>query len=122
MHELSIAYNIVHIAEQAATEAQVERVTAVHLQVGALSGVVADALRFSYDLATQDTCLAGSDLKITELPVIIYCAVCQQEQTLPSIQLFCCPECNTPSLDIRQGKELDLIGIEVDDETETARP
>ena len=35
------------------------KVSAVHLRLGALSGVVKDALLFSYEVACQDTPLAG---------------------------------------------------------------
>ena len=119
MHELSIAYNIVQTAEKVAHEAHIPHVDAVYLEIGALSGVVKDALLFSYDIATQGTCLEGSELKIKELPVVIFCEICQEEQILPSIQLFRCPICDTPSADIRQGKELEIVGLEVLDEAET---
>ncbi len=48
------------------------RVTAVHLKLGALSGVVKDALLFSYEIACQGSCLEGSRLEIEELPVIAF--------------------------------------------------
>ena len=73
MHELSIAYHIVEAAEAAARQAGLERVEAVHLQLGALSGVVKEALWFSYDIAAKDTLLEGSRLEITECPVVVWC-------------------------------------------------
>lgn len=120
MHELSIAYNIVQIADEAAQEADVPHIDVVHLRLGALSGVVKDALLFGYDIATQDTRLAGSRLEIQELPVIIYCPQCQEEKTIENIQLFRCPTCDTPTADIRQGKELEIDYLEY--EHETAHP
>ena len=59
MHELSIAMGIVEAATDEAQRRGV-RVSAVHLRLGALSGVVKDALLFSYEVACQDTPLAGS--------------------------------------------------------------
>jgi len=112
MHELSIAYSIVQAADQAAVEANIPHVDAVHLVLGALSGVVKEALLFSYDIATQGTRLEGSRLEIRENPVVVYCSTCQKEQTLPTIQRFRCPTCNTPCMDIRQGKELEIVGLE----------
>jgi hydrogenase nickel incorporation protein HypA/HybF len=50
------------------------------------------------------------------VPVVIWCAVCGREVTLPGIQKFACPECGTPSGDIRAGRELDLESIELIDE------
>jgi hydrogenase nickel incorporation protein HypA/HybF len=66
MHELSIAVNLVEMAAQAAESAQAARVEVVRLRLGRLSGVVADALLFGYDIATQNTILAGSRLDIEE--------------------------------------------------------
>ena len=43
------------------------RVTALHLKLGSLSGVVKEALTFSYDIACQDTPLEGSQLVIEEV-------------------------------------------------------
>jgi hydrogenase nickel incorporation protein HypA/HybF len=112
MHELSIAMSIVDAALEEAERRGVQ-VTAVHLRLGALSGVVKDALLFSYEMACQDTPLAASQLMIEELPVIVFCPQCQKEQTLDSMQLFACPKCGTPTMDVRQGKELEVFALEV---------
>ncbi len=116
MHELSIAYNLVETAVNAAEKAGVTQVDAVHLRLGALSGVVKDALLFGYEIATEGTILAGSRLEIEELPVIVYCPQCQQNQTLTGVQSFCCPTCDTPTPTIVQGKELQLVSLEYADE------
>ena len=114
MHELSIAMSIVDAALDEAQRRAVQ-VTAVHLRLGALSGVVKDALLFSYEMACQDTPLHGSRLIVEDIPVVIFCAQCQQENTLNSVQSFICPECGTPTMDIRQGKELEVFAIEVEE-------
>ena len=114
MHELSIAMSIVDAALEEAQRRAVQ-VTAVHLRLGALSGVVKDALLFSYEMACQDTPLHGSRLIVEDIPVVIFCAQCQQENTLNSVQSFICPECGTPTMDIRQGKELEVFAIEVEE-------
>src|SRR5580693_4685283 len=115
MHELSIAMGIVEAATDEAQRRGV-RVSAVHLKLGALSGVVKDALLFSYEVACQDTPLAGSQLIVEDLPVIIFCVQCQKARELPSVQLFQCPECGTATMDVRQGKELEVFALEVLDE------
>ena len=112
MHELSIAMSIVDAAMEEAQRRGVQ-VSAVHLRLGALSGVVKDALMFSYEVACQDTALQGSQLIVEDVPVIVYCSQCQKERTLESVQLFQCPECGTPTMDIRQGKELEVFALEV---------
>ena len=115
MHELSIAMGIVDAAVEEGQRGGV-RVSVVHLRLGALSGVVKDALLFSYEVACQDTPLMGSRLVIEDVPVIVFCARCRQELPLRSVQLFVCPECGTPTMDVRQGKELEVFALEVHDE------
>ncbi len=115
MHELSIAMSIVDAAVEESQRRGVQ-VSAVHLRLGALSGVVKDALSFSYEVACQDTPLQGSQLIVEEVPVIVFCAPCQKEQLLQSVQLFQCPECGTPTMDVRQGKELEVFALEVQED------
>ncbi|RME86095.1 MAG: hydrogenase maturation nickel metallochaperone HypA [Caldilineae bacterium] len=115
MHELSIAYNLVEIAGEAAREAGATHIDVVHLRVGALSGVVKEALLFGYEIATADTILAGSRLEIEEVPVVVYCPTCDAEHALPDLQEFACPVCGTPTSNIVQGKELQLVSLEYED-------
>jgi hydrogenase nickel incorporation protein HypA/HybF len=68
MHELSLAVSIVDMAVEEARRLGVDRIEAVHLRLGQLSGVVARALDMSYSLACEDTPLAGSRLVIEETP------------------------------------------------------
>ena len=114
MHELGLARGIVELASSAAAEAAATRVTAVHIAVGRLAGIEPGALLFSYDLAAEGTVAAGSTLVITEIPVTIWCPTCNAERELPGIQRFRCPECDTPSGQIRRGKELEVSSIEVE--------
>lgn len=112
MHELSIAMSIVEMAEEEA-ERQGGQVSAVHLKLGALSGVVKEALLSSYQMACEDTPLKGSRLIVEEVPIVVFCIPCRARRGLTSAQLFCCPECGTPSSDIVQGKELEVVALEI---------
>ena len=114
MHELSIAMGIVDAATDEAKQRGVQ-VNAVHLRLGTLSGVVKDALLFSYEVACQDTPLEGSKLIIEEVPVAVFCPLCKEKRVLLSVQSFTCPECGTPSGQVLQGKELEIFALEVDE-------
>ena len=117
MHELSIAHDLVSIADEAARKAGATRVTRAHVRLGALSGVVADSLQFGFGIAAQGTLLDGAELVIHELPVKIYCDSpgCQREIELSGTQSFRCPVCGTPAAKLTQGKELQIESIEIDD-------
>ena len=121
MHELSIAMSIIEGASQEALNRGAAEVHAVHLKLGALSGVVKDALLFSYGLACEGTLLEGSQLIIEEVPVVVYCPNCEAEKTLDSIQRFCCPACGSLTPDIVSGKQLDLVAIEITESTEVEK-
>jgi hydrogenase nickel incorporation protein HypA/HybF len=115
MHELSIAMSIVDMAEEEAERRDV-KIDAVHLELGKLSGVVAEALLFSYEMACSGTRLEGSRLVIKEVPIEVYCPACKTQRILTSMQWFCCPECSTPTSDVIHGKELIITALEVRDE------
>jgi hydrogenase nickel incorporation protein HypA/HybF len=68
MHELSIALSLVDLACEEKQRRDLPAVRALRLRLGARSGVVKDALTFSFDLAIAGTCLAGATLKIEETP------------------------------------------------------
>ena len=118
MHELSIAYSLVETAQEAARAAQAPSVSVVHLRIGALSGVDTRALLFGYDIAASGTLLEGSTLAVEELPVVIYCKNCDRLTTLEGVQAFRCTLCGTPSAEIRQGRELEIVSLEVPDDAE----
>ena len=115
MHELSIAMNIVEIACEEAQRQGNARVEVVHLQVGALSGVVQDALLFSWDLACQDTPIAGCRLDIEAVPVCVRCRNCQTESTLEEPLDLRCPRCGEAVTEVLRGTELAVTALEIED-------
>ena len=112
MHELSIAMSLVEMAQEEAERIS-GQVQALHVRLGALSGVFKDALLSSYEMASFDTPLQGSQLVIEDVPIVIYCSQCQVERTVDSLQWLCCPVCSTPATQILHGKELELTSLEI---------
>ncbi|MGH9945589.1 MAG: hydrogenase maturation nickel metallochaperone HypA [Pyrinomonadaceae bacterium] len=116
MHELSIAMSIVEGASEEAERHSGGKVSVVHLLLGRLSGVVKEALLFSYDIATEGTDLEGSVLEIEDIDAAIFCRQCDAERTLDSIQNFACPVCGTPTSEVVRGRELLIKSLELTDE------
>jgi hydrogenase nickel incorporation protein HypA/HybF len=112
MHELSIAMSIVDMAQEEAERRNVQ-VGAVHLDLGALSGVVKEALLFSYGVACDGTLLEGSRLVVTDIPIEVFCPACKVPRILTSMQWFCCPECGAATPQILHGKELVITALEL---------
>jgi hydrogenase nickel incorporation protein HypA/HybF len=113
MHELSIAMSIVEMAEEEADLRGGVRVNAVHLRLGALAGVVKEALLSSYEMACEGTPLQGSRLLIEEIPIVAHCPKCLAPRTLDSAQWFVCPECNSPLHEVIRGRELQVFALEL---------
>jgi hydrogenase nickel incorporation protein HypA/HybF len=112
VHELSIAMSILDMAEEEAGRRGAE-VDAIYVKLGALSGIVKEALLSAYDLARTETTLDTARLVIEEVPVMIYCKLCQAPRSVPSIQQLSCSECATPSAEILQGRELQVVALEL---------
>jgi hydrogenase nickel incorporation protein HypA/HybF len=115
MHELSIAMNIVEIAEQASERNGGVRIAAVRLRLGLLSGVVKEALLFSYGVACEDTPLAGSRLIVEEVPGEVYCPACNARRLIRSSEWYCCSQCGSAAEEIVQGKEVEIVSLEVEE-------
>ena len=113
MHELSIAMSIVAAVQEESARLGAESVEAVHVRLGALSGVVEDALVFSYSIAIADTELEGSKLVIEDVPVTVQCPTCDAERPVVSIQQLSCAVCGTPSADVVRGRELLVTALEI---------
>jgi len=113
MHELSIANSIIEIAEEEAYRRKV-RVSGVHLKLGPLSGVVKEALLSAYEIAIAGTSMEGSRLIVEDVPISVYCPKCCQSRSVKSMQLLCCPVCQTPVSDIREGAQLEVTALEIE--------
>jgi hydrogenase nickel incorporation protein HypA/HybF len=115
MHEMGIAMEIVDIAKASIPQdMQDARVIRVNLQVGRLSAIVPDSLRFCFDLVIKDTPLEGAELSIEEVPVVARCKDCQAEWTVTE-PVFTCKACQSGAIDMLSGRELDIKSIEIED-------
>ena len=108
MHELAIAESVVDAVTRKLPGA---RITSVHLEIGVLSGVVAESIRFCFGLAPEGTGLEGAALEITEPPARCRCRSCNTEfQPDPPIVL--CP-CGSADVAVLGGEELKILSVQV---------
>ena len=108
MHELAIAESVVDTVTQRLPGAEV---TCVRLEIGALSGVVPDSIRFCFDLATEGTGLEGAALEITEPPARCRCRACGAEFQ-PDTPIVLCP-CGSADVAVLAGEELKILSVQV---------
>jgi hydrogenase nickel incorporation protein HypA/HybF len=120
MHELSMMTSVVETVTESLAAYPGAKVLEVRLKVGALASVIPESLEFCYGIVTEGTLLEGSRLVVNVLPVVVHCARCGQDAELDGIQSFRCPRCGEPCNDLRQGRELEIDSIEIDEAKETA--
>ena len=120
MHELSIVSSIVDSVTESLAAYPGARVVEVRLKIGALSAVIEDSLQFCYGIAAEGTPLEGSRLVVKIVPVL--CSACGAEDEINSLQSFRCPHCGEPATNVRQGRELEIEAIEIEEAKEGVEP
>jgi len=119
MHELSIVASVVESVTESAAAYPGARVLEVRLRVGALASVVVDSLEFCWGIATEGTELEGAKLVVHTVPVVLWCEPCGKASELDGVQSFRCPSCGEATMDLRQGRELEIESIEIDEAGQT---
>jgi hydrogenase nickel incorporation protein HypA/HybF len=108
MHELAITESVVaSVAERLPGS----RVTSLRLEIGALSGVVADSVRFCFDLVAEGTDLEGATLEIDEPLGRCLCRGCGTEFA-PDWPIMACP-CGSADVTVLSGQDLRIISVQV---------
>jgi len=115
MHELSIVTSIVETVTESLTAYPGARVLEVRLRIGALASVIPESLEFCWGIVSEGTPLRGSRLVVDLLPVVVHCEPCGIDSELDGVQSFRCPRCGELCAEIRQGRELEIDSIEIDD-------
>lgn len=112
MHEISVMQSAMEIAVEHAKAQNAQQIHRVKMRVGALSGVVPDALEFAFDIVAQGTMAEGATLEIEHVPAVCRCTQCGSEFE-PKDFFYECPRCGSLHVDLKHGKELDLASLEV---------
>jgi hydrogenase nickel incorporation protein HypA/HybF len=108
MHEMSVTQSMVDaIVERMGTAT----VKIVHVEIGRLSGVVADSVRFCFDVICTGTILEGARLDISEPPGRAHCHDCDAEFEVDDMILLC--PCGSADVEVLAGRQLRIKSVEV---------
>ena len=113
MHEMSIMAGLLEIIQGEARIQGFARVTRVGLEIGRLSGVEAEAMRFAFDVCTAGTVAEGAELEIEATGGLGRCASCALDFPLDTFQ-GSCPSCGGSELRVVSGRELRVQYLDVD--------
>ena len=111
MHEASIMQNVFDLAFAQLQQESATRIVRVRLRVGALAGVVAEALAFAFEAMKADTPAAQAKMEVERVPARLVCHDCHREFEPESFPAPC-PGCGNWAAEVRQGQELDLVLVE----------
>ena len=113
MHEMSLCESILQIIEDNATSQRYQRVKTVWLEIGNLSGVELEAMRFSFEIVTRGSLAEEAKLEIIEIPGQAWCMQCAK--TVSVTQRFdACPDCGGYQLQVTGGEEMRIKELEVE--------
>ena len=112
MHEMALAQSMLDIVEQTARANGAARVTLVCIEIGALSHVEPDALRFCFDVVTRASVADGARLEIRTTPGEAWCMPCGMSVPLPRLG-EACPHCGSYQLTVSSGDAMRVREIEV---------
>ncbi len=114
MHEVGIARTVLEIAVGCAHNRGAARVVAVGVRLGALSGVVPEALALAFEGAKEGTNAADARLELLEVPLSCRCGDCGLVFPVDDVHgVACCPSCGRPSGEVVGGTELLVEFVEV---------
>ena len=113
MHEMSLCEGVLQILEENARSQGYERVKTVWLEIGGLSGVEIEAMRFGFDAVTRGTLADQAKLEIIQVPGEAWCMQCAK--TVSVEQRFdACPDCGSYQLQVTGGEEMKIKELEVE--------
>jgi hydrogenase nickel incorporation protein HypA/HybF len=109
VHEFGIMEPLLREAVAAAGG---EKIRALKVRVGPLSGVVVDALRFAFESMAPGTAAEGARLDVVETRPEFRCPDCGCLYETP-VGAYRCPGCGSARGELAAGNEMELESIEV---------
>ncbi|MBI5429938.1 MAG: hydrogenase maturation nickel metallochaperone HypA [Nitrosomonadales bacterium] len=113
MHEMSLAEDALHIIEDAAKKQGFKRVRTVWLEIGKLSCVEQEAMRFCFEAVIRDSVADGARLEIVETPGQGRCSQCGGKFQIATLY-DACPKCGSYTMQVIAGDAMRVLELEVE--------
>ena len=112
MHELSLCRRIISMIEETAREDSFTVVKSIHLSIGKLSCIEAEALRFGFESLSKNSIAQGASLELTHTPASARCMACNE---IIEVEQYAqnCPLCSHQYLQLISGDEMRITQLEV---------
>ena len=112
MHELTLAMNVVEIAEEEVRKSNAKIVNEIEIEIGTLSGVIPEAMEFAMTEAVKNTVLHNSKITYRIIPAKAKCMKCSTEFVVEDFYNSC-PKCSSFENQTLQGRELKVRSLVV---------
>lgn len=113
MHEMSLAEGVLDLVEYRARREGCHRVKTVRLEIGKLSGVEPEAIRFCFDAVASGTMAEGAALDIVEQDGRAWCFDCGRLMKLAA-RSDPCPGCGGFRLRMDEGVAMRVKELEIE--------
>jgi hydrogenase nickel incorporation protein HypA/HybF len=120
MHELSMADAMVKTILDAAEKNQAEKILEATIEIGKLTMLNPEQLKFLLEVLTEDTLLEDSKIHIEEIPVEIECKSCDYkgltnvDDSDHYLIIVKCPQCGERDLKVTSGRECNVKNIKIE--------
>ncbi|KCZ73410.1 hydrogenase nickel insertion protein HypA [Candidatus Methanoperedens nitroreducens] len=119
MHEVSIAGAIIDAVLDAAKKNNAEKVSEVFIEVGELTALYPDQLRFIFETITAGTVAEGAkyDIKVIKPMIKCKCSYNGPVESFEKLHFFMptikCPKCGETDVEITAGRECCVKRIKI---------
>ncbi|MEH6471435.1 MAG: hydrogenase maturation nickel metallochaperone HypA [Halopseudomonas sp.] len=113
MHEMSLAEGVIQVLEDNARSQGFSRVKKVSLEIGRLSYVEIESMRFCFEAVCRDSIAAGAELEIIEITGRGWCHNCEKQFDY-SARYDPCPHCQGYQVQMVSGDEMRIKELEVE--------
>lgn len=122
MHELSMADAMVKTVLDVAEKNDAIEILEVTIEVGKLTMLNPEQLKFLLDVLVENTMLEGAEINIVELPVEVKCNSCEftgsadMDGSDHYLAIVKCPECGERNVEVTAGRECNVKNIKIEKE------
>jgi hydrogenase nickel incorporation protein HypA/HybF len=113
MHEMTLAEYILQIIEEAAIAQDFTQVKTVWMEVGRLSCVEKEALRFCFSAVVDGTIAQRAKLEFIDIEGRGWCVRCECEMDISTLYDVC-PACGSYAIQVVAGNEIRIHELEVE--------
>lgn len=113
MHEMSLAEGVVQVLEQSARAEGFNRVRKVWLEIGRLSQVEVESMRFCFEAVCRGSIAEGAELEIIEIEGRGWCHGCEKQFDYHA-RYDPCPHCQGYQVQMVGGDEMRIKELEVE--------